>query len=530
MREDLSNEKFIESWIRLGCDDYLPAEKILEILCKGSKDISDVDKNAYEFAMYVYTKRISFEQYNNKIMDLKRDIDQKRDELQQVKDEINLLKAAKYKELNDKEFEQILRMKSEQHLYNIKDELIKENLKLMREIEEHRFQLNKEKENLKEVREEIKELKSVYAEKLHTVDLLDKKLKKLGILEDYEEKEIILNDLNERIKKQNDAVNDFNKIVKAQIYHWCDNKKYNENLELITGMVSYKMQLKKDIVELETKLNSIKEHYVSAEHLETRAVELDKREKVVNVYEGKKLENIKIMIADKKVQLNTIVKDIDKKKDKIDSLKEQIVDLIQQKNSEIDQLQQARLSRANAIYKMQEDLPNIESISYITNSENKYVSSQILTKTKLLNKIEQNIVNKTGILNALKLEYDKVKSIIDVNNINIKAYTDYGNRFLTLINQLQEALIILATKRGIKVDNSAQALEFIKKYKQITTDKTVSNGVLPTLSCDTLAPEVVDIYTELYGTQLDDSILRDLALIKKHGSIEEYLERFKNEF
>lgn len=466
MQKDLSNELFIESWNRLGCDDYLPAEKVLEIFCKCSEDIYDANRDILISALCVYTKRMAFEQHVNKVKDIRKNIIKAQDELQCVQKEVNLLKSIKSKELNDKELEQILRMKYEQNLYNIKDELIKENLKLMREIEEHRSQIDVGKENLKEVQDDINELKSVYAEKFHTIDLLDEKLKKM----------------------------------------------------------------QEEFLELDTKLRTMKEHYVSAEHLETRAVELDKREKVVTVYEGKKLENIKTMIEDKKVQLNTIVKDIDKKQDKIDSLKEQISDLIQQRNSEIDQLQQARLDKANEIYRLRDDISSIKNVQYIANKEYDNVASEIVEKTKVLNSIERRIVTKTGILKALKIEYDKIKAALEVNNINLHAYTDYGNRFLTLINQLQDALIILATKRGIKVDNSVQALEFIKKYKQITTDKIVSKGVLPVLSCDTLALEVLDVYTELYGTQLDDSILRDLALIKKHGSIEEYLERFKNEF
>lgn len=425
------------------------------------------------------------------------------------------------------------------------------------------FNLSDITDEIRSKNEQIKELNQVIASKqetLNNIEYYERLFQKLDISDEEKRLAILLEDYKNKIYLANIIAKDI--VIENPYGHsvkFIDTAFYNqirgfmdyfkaefERLDRIHKQVDlYEKEHKKEI----QRIKNIDEELMKLKERE-EAVKLQEEQvgklKVEELYEEQRLleEDIaaynKILIQKESVikQLNSTITDLRKQIRKYTSEKEGVMVEISGMKvllSQRDKLEHEIKDFENQL-KVKDHYKAVQLYEQRVMNEEK----RIINEEKRVCTLYYELKEKEKELYHKLKEKEKAKELnskretkrADLKKINellasLESYSHLHKRTTKLIDELSETIGVLAYRFGMP-HSFPEALKIIKKYKQ-TVEYKKSPYTLPKLSFDTLSPDVKDIYVDLYGRELDDTVLRDLEIIRKFGTIEEYLKRLKEE-
>ena len=495
-------------------------------------------------------------------------------------------------QITEKQFNEILDLYLDGYLYK-KYEINKDKLNKLQNLDKQIEKAEKKLARTESARAKIKEkcakeLDS-YKEKVESLNTLGLKLETINaLLVSPDRKRVVKEEYEKRVKRLKDEFKELE--WRLGLFYW-DKNKLHDSYKYIQKCEDAAEQKKKELRKLRSKCIEIANKQTSKEkELENLAKEITKQEGKLHqvlskaraidietisddesiLYYGRRLT--KAIILNGFLKLKEERKELDKYREKLDdrelsldtredNLVEAAEDRIQAKIKELDKQIKMVENQKQKMIDITSNISTIAKVNTVYSHDYKVKSHDLDIWETKLNVLSKSLSDRENTYMKDRAELDE--RISDFNEGRIKEldkrekeiykaelrYNKYkkehllddlthiretNDKMMQLVNELQSALVFLARTRGIRVENSEQVKEFIKQYKLIASPvKEVKgqegSGYVPKMNAETLSDSVLDIYYSLYGREIDDTVLGDLALLKKEKKIDKFIERINAE-
>ena len=438
-------------------------------------DLSNENKRKEELSKNITKLSNELKSLNEKYNVLVLDSKNKENELNNVIQNINI-KNEELTELLNKSTKEL-----EDNVLSLK--LLKENSSI--EISELNKKISISKEEISNLKKEIKNLNTLHSNKVkQTNKVIENLEKKYNELETNSNKSI--EELNTSISNKQTLIDKHLKNISTleeaiSNLKASNEKLYNDNLNAVNALKEEKKQIKEEYSNLQNTNASIKEEYeLKIKNLNAEMTSLkENHNKKANKLDDK-ISNIEEKLNDALTLVESLKKqlvDNQTKYDKKTSNKDSKITKLENKISELNEL----LTKNEEQYKLELETKNkriaqnVEIINDFTKNLSNTKENNNKIKKEYTNEINElkstitNLNNKLNenneLINSLKLQIKQFEGIIENKNKTIKSYEDAITSYKKQVNECDKSISDLKRTNEDLIKTHREQLKLIIKDK-----------------------------------------------------------------